>query len=119
MPKANSDNPTIAEDPFLNIGVSENRLDIKVVLMALREEIMDSGIRVSNRDFPKGTNVVVPSLTGPFDVWYENDHVIFKRFYYRKQYKLKCEFEDGKISEGIIDILCALVEYYKLNEFRP
>jgi hypothetical protein len=99
--------------------VPENNIDIKVILMALREEIIEHGIRVSNREFPKGTNVVVPSVTGPFDIWFEAGNVYLKRFYEKKKYRIPCEFEDEILSEKIIDVLCAYINYFKLNQFIP
>ena len=116
--KTDTDYRAIADEPFLNIGVPENKIDVKVVLMALREEILELGIRVSNREFPKGTNVVIPSLKAPFDIWYENNAVYFKRYYFKKVYRIPCDLDGSKIPEEIIDVLCAIVEHHKINDFN-
>lgn len=118
MSKVDTDNQTLADDPTINLGVPDYKIDIKVVLMSLREEIITEGIRISNREFPKGTNVVIPSIVGPFDIWFENGYIYFRKVYKGKLHRFPCEFEDGLLSERLIDLICAYVEYYKLNEFK-
>lgn len=116
--KTNRDDSAVANEPILNIGVPENKIDIKFVLMALHEEMVEVGLRVSNHDLPKGTNVVIPSLTGPFDIWFKDNHIYFKRFYFKKLYKIPCVLEGSRIPEEVINVLCALVDYHKLNEIK-
>lgn len=118
MQQVDTDDRTITENPILNIGVPENKIDVKVILMALQEEIIEIGIRVSNREFPKGTNVVIPSIRGTFDIWFDGTYIYFKRFTSKKTYKIPCLLNDSKIPEEIIDVLCALVDHHKLNEFK-
>lgn len=118
MSEIDSDYQALANEPSVSIGVPENEINLKFVLMALREEIIEVGLRIANRDTLAMVNVVIPSLSGPIDIWYENGNIIIKRLLHKKRYRLPCEFEDGKISENIIDILCAFIIHNKMNKFK-
>ena len=59
-------------------------------------------------------DVIIPSLKCPFKIWYQDGHVCFQKGISRAK-KIPFEFEDGQIPEKVIDLLCAIIEYNKLN----
>ena len=84
--------------------------------MSLREDLLIRRLRFSNNFNLKATNVVVPSLKSSFDLWYENGDIYFRTYNTRKKYKIPCEFESGKISEKVIEIVYRLIKHLKLNQ---
>lgn len=116
MQKTDRDDRTIAENALLNIEIPDSTIDIRRVLMSLREDLLIKRLRFSNSFNLKATNVVVPSLKSSFDLWYENGDILFRTFHTKKKYRIPCEFEDGMISEKTIEIIYRLIEHLELNQ---
>jgi hypothetical protein len=83
--------------------------------MSVREDILYRKIKFSDNFLENGVNVIVPSLKCSFTIWYQEGYVCFKKGISRAK-KIPFDFdEQGKVPETTIDILCALIEYNKLN----
>jgi hypothetical protein len=112
--KATPDDNAFAAEPILNFGIPDNRIDIKVILMSVREDLLHRKLIFADNFLPKRVDVIIPSLKCPFKIWYQDGHVCFQKGISRAK-KIPFEFEDGQIPEKVIDLLCAIIEYNKLN----
>lgn len=115
MSEANRHDKTIAKDPVLNFIVPENRIDIKTIILALREDILQRKIQFSRSFLTRKADVIVPSLRVTFHLWYNDGYLCFQKGILRP-IKIPFEFEDGQISEEAIDVVCALIEYKNVND---
>lgn len=115
MSEANRHDKTIAKDPVLNFIVPENRIDIKTIILALREDILQRKIQFSRSFLTRKADVIVPSLRVTFHLWYNDGYLCFQKGKLRA-IKIPFEFEDGQISEEAIDVVCALIEYKNVND---
>jgi hypothetical protein len=113
--KVNPDDNAFATEPILNFGIPDNRIDIKVILMSVREDMLYRKLIFSDNFLLKRVDVIIPSLKCPFKVWYQEGYLCFKKGVSRAK-KIPFQFdEEGKIPETAIDILCAVIEHGKLN----
>lgn len=115
MPEANRHDKAIAKDPVLNFIVPENRIDIKTIILALREDILQRKIQFSRSFLTRKADVIVPSLRSTFHLWYNDGYLCFQKGTLRP-IKIPFEFEDGQISEEAIDVVCALIEHKNVND---
>ena len=114
MSETNRDDISIAEYPFLNLGVPNNGIDIRVILLALKYELPRQKICFGNR-FDAKFDVVVPTLRIKFTTEPVNGFIIFTGM---KKIKLPIKMDGEFLSEEIINILCAVIEQVKINETR-
>ena len=81
----------------------------------MREDLLYKKLKFADNFLEKKANVIIPSLKVPFVLWYQDGYVCFKKGVSRAK-KIPFEFdENGQIPEEIIDLLCAIIEYNKLN----
>lgn len=102
------------DDSDAYIGVTKNEVDLRVILMAMKEYMLDGKIRFSNNFLAKKTEVIVPSLKASFSLEYIGDYILLKKgkdFSYR----IPCELEDGQVSDRVIDYIIAVVEHNQVN----
>jgi hypothetical protein len=116
MQKTDRDDRTIAENALLNIGIPSSNIDLRRVLISLREDLLIRRLRFANNFTINATNVIVPSLKSPFDLWYENGDILLKTFHTKKKYRVPCEFESDMISEKTIEIIYRLLEHLEINQ---
>lgn len=102
------------DDSDAYIGVTKNEIDLRVILMAMKEYMLDGKIRFSNNFLAKKTEVIVPSLKASFSLEYTGDYILLKKgkdFSYR----IPCELKDGQVSDRVIDYIVAVVEHNQIN----
>ena len=102
------------DDSDAYIGVTKNEVDLRVILMAMKEYMLDGKIRFSNNFLAKKTEVIVPSLKASFSLEYTGDYILLKKgkdFSYR----IPCELKDGQVSDRVIDYIIAVVEHNQIN----
>jgi len=97
------------------MGITRNNIDIKVILLAMREHMLDKKLKFTNDFHVKGSDVIVPSLKNTFSLEYVGDYIIFRNGKFRS-HRIPCTFdEDGQVSMEVIDYIVALVEHLQLN----
>lgn len=114
MSKIDSDYTALADDPAVSLKIPELRIDIRVILLSLRYELLHQKIYFAPRLYEKRSHVIVPTLRYKFVTWYEdgfmNIHI------HRNKFKIPCFLDEDMVSERTIDLLCAIIEHKKVNE---
>lgn len=115
MCETDTDDPTITADPTINLVAPTHSIDIKHILMALREDMTMNKELTFYKDLSyKSIDIVIPSLKSKFRLWWKDPYLFFKKGTERP-IKIPTETEDGLIPESTIDIICAIIEMKRLN----
>lgn len=116
MPKVDPDYSAITNDPNLNIGFSEPYIDIRVILLALRDEIPRQHIYMVPKINSFQYNVVVPTLRVKVTIKYKKNqvHVITRTH----KYKFDCELENFMLPEWAIDVIAKLFIHHHWHTKR-
>lgn len=106
MPKIDPDYSAITNDPTINIRFSEPYVDVKVILMALRDVVPHQHVYLAPSFEKFKYNVVVPTLRVSVAIKYRGGevHVISRM----KRYKFPCELENFMLPEWAIDVIVKL-----------
>jgi hypothetical protein len=115
MSEIDPDYTAIANDFTINLSVPEQRIDLRVILLALRYELLHQKIFFSPNFGKRNAHVIVPSLRYRFSTYYENGFMYVKIG--RNTVKLPCFLEEDEVSERTIDLICAVTERYKINGY--
>lgn len=107
MPKVNSDYSAITNDPNITIYHSEPFIDIKVILMALREDLPKRTLYLGRNENKKRTNVIIPTLNQWIILYYVNGHINIRGRL--KKYRFPCELESFMIPEWAIDVIARVI----------
>jgi hypothetical protein len=114
MSEIDPDYTALADDPAVSLKIPELRIDMKVILLALRYELLHQKIYFSPRFYMKRSHVIVPSLRYRFCTWYDDGFIRIK--INRTEYKVPCFLDEDVVSERTIDLLCAIIEHKKIND---
>ena len=111
MSEIDRDDTTDPAFASMNIDWPPAGIDIRRILMALKDEMLIRKLNFSYK-FEYHHHVVIPTLREKFSIEYKNGYLLLKAF---KKYRIPVEYEDERISDNTIDILCAVIEKLKLN----
>lgn len=81
--------------------------------MNLRWEILNLGILITPSRRHRYNEVYLPSFSTRIKIYYKNDKIWIKMN--NHYYSINAEFEDGKITERIIDTIVALIRYHRCD----
>lgn len=114
MSKIDTDYSAIANDPAVNLGVPGAYCDIRVILLALRDEIPRQHIYMVPSITRYKYNVVVPTLRNFVTIKYKKNqvHVIARSH----RYKFDCELENFMLPEWAIDVIVELFELHSWHK---
>lgn len=108
-----SDSETFADDITINVNIPQNRIDLKNILLSLKWEILNGGIRLTPYLIFSYRQCYVPSLKHPLSLWYDEGYIFYE--YSIMKNKIPFDFEDGTIPDAIIDVICAIAEHHQSN----
>lgn len=115
MREVDPDDSSITADPTINLVAPLHNIDIKHILMGVREELMIYPRLTFSRNIVyRRTHIIVPSLVYSFKLEWRDPYIIFTKGTTRPM-KIPIEIEDGLIAESTIDIICAIVEMKRMN----
>lgn len=115
MCEVDTDDPAITNDPTINLVAPMHSIDIKHILMSLREDMVINKQLSFYKDLSyKSIDVVIPSLKSKFILWWRDPYIFLKKGSQRP-IKIPTDLEDGLIPESTIDIICAIIEMKRLN----
>lgn len=110
MSQTNRDDISIAEYPFLSIGVTTLGIDLRRILLALRTHIPQRKLLFSST---YRADVFIPTLREKFVLIPHNGYLVIKA---RKKIKIPMVMEDGMLSLRVIDIVVAWIEHLGIND---
>lgn len=118
MSKVDSDYSAITDDPNITIYHPEPFIDIKVILMALREDLPRRVLYLSRNENRQRTNVVIPTLNQRIIIYYLNGHINIRGR--NKKYKFPCELESFMVPEWAIDVISKVIVHnnWHTKKFR-
>ena len=108
-----TDSETFADIAAININIPQNRIDLKNILLSLKWEIINGGIRLTPYLIFSYRQCYVPSLKHPLRLWYDDGYIFYE--YSTEKNKIPFAFEDDTIPDHIIDIICAIAEHHQSN----
>jgi len=82
--------------------------------MNLRWEILNMGIIITPSRRYRLNEVYIPSFSSRVQVYYKSDKVWVK--INNNHYSMDVSFEDGKISENIINAIVGIIRYHKADQ---
>jgi len=94
--------------------MEDDRVNLKRILMALRWEILNEGILLTGSRRYLRNECYIQHIRGFTYIFYSDDHVVMN--IKGKEYQIPVEFEDGEISERIIDIVLAVLKSKKVDQ---
>lgn len=113
MHRSDTDSQAFADDITINVNIPENRIDLKSILLSLKWEIINGGIRLTPYLIYSYRQCYVPSLRHPLNLWYDEGYIFYE--YSTQKNKIPLAFEDDTIPDHIIDVICAIAEHHKSN----
>jgi hypothetical protein len=113
MSEINPDYTALTNDPSINLELPELRIDIRVILLSLRYELLHQKIYFSPVFYKKYCHVIVPSLRHRFITWYDGGFLYVE--IRKRTTKLPCFLDEDMVSERTIDLLCAVIEHKGIN----
>ena len=113
MSEINPDYTAITNDPAINFDMPDLRIDIRVILLALRFELLHQKIYFAPKFHLQYCNVIIPSLRYKFSTWYDNGFMVVKVG--QNTTRLPCFLEEDMVSERTIDLMCAVLEHRQIN----
>ncbi len=114
MSEIDPDYTALADDPSVSLKIPELRIDIRVILLSLRYELLHQKIYFAPRIYYKWSHVIVPTIKYRFSTWYDSGFIHIKM--HRANYKVPCFLDEDIVSERTIDLLCAIIEHRKIND---
>ncbi len=111
MSEINTDDTTFTDDPAINIGIPPYGIDLKVILMAVRDYLLWEKLQFA-KEAGKTANIIIPTLRESFTTEYVDGYIILNQ---RKSYRIPVTFDGPDISEETINIMCACLEKTKVN----
>lgn len=91
----------------------DDRVNIKRILMNLRWEILNFGILLTPTRRYTNNECFIPSFSSRVYIYYKEDNIYIK--INKHIYKMPAEFDNGKISEKIIDAAVGIIRYHKAD----
>lgn len=115
MCETDSNDTAITNDPTINLIAPSHNIDMKHILMAVREDMLINKRLIFSRNIVyKHTDVVVPSLRSRLTLEWKDPYIILTKGVERPM-KIPMELEDGMVPESVIDVICAIIEMKRIN----
>lgn len=102
--------PTIAENPILNIGVPTAGIDLRRILLSVRSHIPHRKLIFSSTS---RADVFVPTLREKFVLIPYKDYLLVKA---KRRIKVPMLMNGTVLDEKIIDIVVAWIEHLGIND---
>lgn len=113
MSEIDPDYTAFADDPTINFEVPDLRIDLRVVLLALRFELLHQKIYFAPKFYIQYCHVIVPSLKYKFSTWYDAGFMMIKVG--RITTRIPCFLDEDMVSERTVDLMCAVLEHRQIN----
>lgn len=101
---------TLADNPFLNVGVPASGIDLRRILLAVRSEIPHQKLLFSSSS---RADVFVPTLREKFWLVPHKEYLVIKA---RKKVKIPMLMDGPVLSEKLIDVIVAWIEHLGIND---
>jgi len=112
MSEITTNDTALATNPAINLGIPPYGIDLKVILMAVRDDMLYQRLHFTKNHAQK-CDVVIPTLRENFVTRYVDGHIIIKQ---RKSIRIPVTFDGCSISEETINIMCAWLESLRINQ---